>query len=229
MQSEPTQTATVGIPPSRTASRGLREPVNTVSHSIGAVLAVIGLLVLLGRSDGDARKVAAFSIFMTTMIWQYVSSAALHGLDLASASRRLLKRIDHVAIYFFIAGTYTPLCLLTPETEQGLVALAVVWGMASLGVLFKVFFLDAPRWISVTIYHLACWVSLLACWPLLAYLPIQSAAWCISGCFAYMLGSLVYAMRKPNLIRGVLGHHEILHFMVMGGSTCHYLWMLGYT
>lgn len=208
--------------------RRLNEKLNTVSHGIGVVLAVIGLIALLEASKGQPMKVLAFSIYGATMIALYSSSTALHLFHFSVRAKRFLRRLDHVAIYLFIAGTHTPLCAITLGDNTGWALLGVVWTFAFFGVVFKLFYLDAPRWLSTTTYLAVGWLALLLLWPLSQVLPTRALTWLIIGGALYTLGSLMFLFRRPNPFPGRLGYHELWHFTVLAASGCHFYIMLEY-
>jgi hemolysin III len=209
--------------------KGILEPINTLSHAFGFVAAGIGLIWLLDLSDGDPVKIVAFSVYMTTMMLQYGLSAALHGIRMGKWMSRQLTRLDHAAIFLFIAGAFTPICLLNSNPAAGLQALGVIWAMAIGGVCMKLFWLDTPRWLSVFSYQIMVVIAYFAVYPFLAEIPATGAYWLALGGKFYLVGSMFYAFKRPNLIPGLLGHHELWHFFVLAGSACHYMVMLGYT
>lgn len=206
----------------------LNEPLNSVSHGIGALLSLIGAYLLLQAAAGNSLKIMAFSTYGGTMVALYLSSTALHSYHVSSATRRLLRRLDHVAIYLFIAGTNTPLCTITLGDRYGWALLMTVWTCAAAGVLFKLLFLDAPRWLSTTTYLATGWLAVLLLWPLSQVMPLAAIAWLVLGGAFYTTGSLIYMLRKPNPLPGRIGHHEIWHFCVLAGSACHFYLMFAF-
>ena len=211
------------------AAKAVSEPFNTYSHLLGFIAAALGLAWLLELSAGDSRKMVAFTIFMGTMLIQYAMSSALHGLRLKKSRMRLLQRLDHVAIFLFIAGLFSPLCILAADQEAGFRSLAIIWTIATLGVVLKLVWLEAPRWLSILCYQVATIVSYFAAYPFLAEVPAAGAYWLALGGKFYLVGSLFYAFRRPNFLPGIFGHHELLHVFVLAGSACHFMVMLGYT
>jgi len=129
-----------------TPRASLREPVNALTHSAGALLSVVGLIVLLARAleNGSARQVVAFSIFGGSLVAMYCVSAFYHSFNLSERGIAHMRRIDHMMIYILIAGTYTPVCLLLLPERLGLVLLTAVWALATIGTAQKIVWMHAP-------------------------------------------------------------------------------------
>lgn len=207
---------------------GFREPVNGLTHAAGAVLAVVALVVLVS-SAADANKtqhVIAFSIYGTSLILLYTSSALYHLLRVAEQRRVLLRRIDHMMIYVLIAGTYTPICMIALPGAWGTPVLVLIWLLAVAGVLFSMFWLDAPRWLSTSLYLLMGWTAVVAIVPLVRALTLEGLIWLFAGGVFYTIGAVMYGMKKPNPFPGTFGFHEIWHLFVLAGSCCHFMLML---
>src|SRR6476659_9984262 len=142
-----------------------REPVNTWSHLVGLVLAAAGTALLLRLSHGPAERLA-FGVYGSSLILLYAVSTLYHALPLPAHRLRPLRTLDHIAIYFLIAGTYTPVAVVTLHGTPGQVLLVAAWSIAMLGVPFKIWWLDAPVWISTGMYLAMGYMSLLAAAPL---------------------------------------------------------------
>ena len=207
-----------------------REPFNGWSHLAGAVLAAAGLawLVVLAARQATAWHVVSFSVYGSSMILLYTASALYHLLPLSEKGTRAFRTLDHVMIYLLIAGTYTPLCLVPLRGAWGWSILGVVWGLALAGMVFKLLWLGAPRWLSTTIYLAMGWICLTAIYPLIRTVPAGGLLWLAAGGLSYTVGALVYWLKKPDPRPGVFGFHEIFHLLVLGGSFCHFWMMLGY-
>lgn len=206
----------------------IKEPVNSLSHLAGAFLSVAGLIALLLLSHGRPWHVAGFSVYGFSLILLYTASTLLHLLPVSSRTEAYLRRFDHSAIFLLIAGTYTPVCLVTLRGAWGWSLFATVWGMAVAGILFKVFFLHAPRWLSTVLYVAMGWMALVAIVPLVLNVPVWGLVWIFSGGVLYSIGALIYGMERPNLLPGIVDHHEVFHFLVLAGSACHFIFMLRY-
>jgi hemolysin III len=214
----------------RKRKKRLREPVNGLTHLAGALLACIGLAVLLATaaSAGRADQLLAFSVFGFSLILLYTASALYHLLPLSPAGVARLRMADHVTIFLLIAGTYTPFCLLALDGGWQVGLLGLVWGLAFLGVLLKLLWMDAPRWLSVTLYLGIGWVAVVAAPALLRSVPAGGIVWVLAGGLIYSAGALVYGLRRPNPVPGVFGFHELWHLFVMAGSACHFWAVLRY-
>jgi hemolysin III len=130
-----------------------------------------------------------------------------------------------------IAGTYTPITLITLQerhTITGWVMFSIVWGLALLGVLFKVAWLGAPRWVSTGLYLLLGWLALLAIGPLITSLPVPALFWLVVGGLAYSVGAVVYARKRPDPFPAVFGYHELWHLFVLAGAASHFVMIAGY-
>jgi len=209
----------------------LREPINALSHALGVVLGAIGLVVLLGLADGDPTRVASALVYGISLIVLFVASTLLHGVRAGARVLRALRLFDHAAIFVLIAGTYTPITLITLQerhTITGWVMFSIVWGLALLGVLFKVAWLGAPRWVSTGLYLLLGWLALLAIGPLITSLPVPALFWLVVGGLAYSVGAVVYARKRPDPFPAVFGYHELWHLFVLAGAASHFVMIAGY-
>jgi hemolysin III len=203
----------------------IREPVNGASHLVGLLLAGAGTILLLRMAQGP-WQVAAFSIYGATLILLYTASTLYHLLPVSERPLRALRTLDHIAIYFLIAGTYTPIALITLNGQFGWGLLAIVWLIAVAGIPFKLFFLDAPVWVSTATYLAMGYLALVALVPLARAVPVTGLLWLVAGGVAYTIGAVIYARQRPNPFPGLLGHHEIWHLLVLTGSACHFAFMV---
>lgn len=205
----------------------IREPVNGVSHLIGLLLAAAGTILLLRLARGPGQLLA-FAIYGATLILLYSASTLYHSLPLSERPLRALRTLDHIAIYFLIAGTYTPVALVTLNGKLGWTILAAVWLIALAGIPFKLFFLDAPVWLSTATYLGMGYLALVAVVPIVRAVSYEGLAWLIAGGIAYTVGAVIYARERPDPFPGRFGHHEIWHLLVLTGSGCHYAFMVYY-
>jgi hemolysin III len=203
----------------------IREPFNGASHLIGLLLGGAGTVMLLRMAQGREQLVA-LSIYGATLILLYGASTLYHTLSLTERQLRALRRLDHIAIYFLIAGTYTPIALITLDSRLGWTLLATVWLIALAGVPFKLFYLDAPVWLSTSTYLLMGYLAMLAMIPLARAVHLGGLMWLLSGGIAYTVGAVIYSRRRPDPFPGVFGHHEIWHVLVLIGSACHFAFMV---
>ena len=203
----------------------IREPVNGASHLIGLLLAGAGTILLLRMAQGPGELVA-FGVYGATLILLYGASTLYHTLTLPARPRRALRTLDHIAIYFLIAGTYTPVALITLKGPLGWTLLVAVWLIALAGVPFKLFFLDAPVWLSTSTYLAMGYLALVVVVPIAHAVSFRGLAWLVAGGLAYTLGAVIYSQQRPDPFPGRFGHHEIWHLLVLAGSGCHFAFML---
>ena len=208
----------------------VREPVNALTHLLGAVAAAIGTIVLLvnGAANHSARQVVAFAIFGTSLVLLYATSGIYHSLNVSERGLAILRRLDHMMIYVLIAGTYTPLCLVLLRGRLGITLLVAVWAIAAVGVAQKLVWMTAPRWVSTVLYLGMGWAAIFVVKPILHSAPVGFLVWIVLGGVFYTLGAVVYATKRPDPAPNAFGFHEIWHLFVMAGSLCHYLAVLGY-
>jgi hemolysin III len=200
------------------------ELANAVSHGVGFLFAValLPVIVSFAAQHGSAVNVVAASVFSATMILLYLVSAVYHALPSGQA-KLWLNRLDHAAIYVFIAGTYTPFALGVLHGAWGWSLFAVVWGIAAVGVTAKLFNrLKNPLW-STSLYVAMGWVVLVALQPMMERMSGAGIAWLVAGGVAYTLGAVVF-MFDSRLRYG----HFIWHLFVLAGSTCHFFAALWY-
>lgn len=210
-------------------SRWLREPFNALSHGVGVLLSVAGLVVLLVLSGGEPWRTTAFAVYGASMVALYLASTAMHAVKAQPGVIRRLRILDHAAIFLLIAGTYTPLTLVSLQTVSpawGWSLFGVAWGLAGLGVVFKLFWIHAPRWLSTALYLVLGWMALVAIVPIWQALPAGGVAWLLAGGAFYSLGAVVYARKRPDPWPAVFGYHGLWHLFVLAGSVCHFLLML---
>ena len=194
---------------------------HSITHGIGSGLSIAGLtlLVVLAVFNGDIYKIISFSIFGASLVILYLSSTHYHGLQQPRA-KKIFKIFDHSAIYLLIAGTYTPFLLIAIRGTAGWALLVVVWGIALIGITFKVFFIERFQILSVISYLLMGWLCVFVFKEMLVSIPIGGIIWLAAGGLLYTIGVIFYALQKIPYM------HAIWHFFVMGGSICHYFAVL---
>jgi hemolysin III len=211
------------------AAEAAREPVNGWLHLGGAILATVGLVVLgaLAIDHGTLRHVVGAGVFGLTAVLMFGASALYH-LRRTSPRGPVYRRLDHAMIYAFIAGTYTPVCLIALRgTPYGAPLLAGVWALAALGITQKFLWRDAPRGVSTALYLALGWLAVLTAPPLLRLAPAL-LAWLAVGGILYTVGALFYAAKWPRGRPGVFGFHELWHVFVLVASASHYWAVLAY-
>lgn len=195
------------------------ERLNSYSHLLGTVVAVVGIVALLFKvgTNGDVWKVVSTSIYAATLLLLYLSSTFYHGLG-EGAAKRLFKKIDHLSIYLLIAGTYTPFTLVTLRGVWGWTLFGIVWGLAAAGIILDLFHHKGLRWMQMIIYLVMGWIVVIA-WPqLVEALEPAGVAWLVAGGVVYTLGTIFYGIDYH-----IRYAHGIWHLFVLGGSACHYI------
>lgn len=207
-----------------------RDPMSGFTHCIGALLAVFGTVLLILRSISPAMPwhIVTFSIFGGGMILLYTASTLYHWLPVSDKWILFLRRVDHSMIFFYIAATYTPICLIPLRGPWGWALFGVIWGLAIGGIFMKIFWLSAPRWFSTLVYLAMGWLALVGIYPLVQSLPWEALIWLAGGGIVYSLGAVIYAMKWPDPFPRRFGFHEIFHLFVIGGSACHFALMYWY-
>jgi hemolysin III len=199
------------------------ELANALTHGVGAALAVAGLAVLvtLAALHGDAWRVVSFALYGVTLVLLYVFSTLYHALPWPRA-KAVFHRLDHVAIFLLIAGTYTPLSLVTLRGAWGWSMFGVEWALACVGILVKTVFFGRFRGLGVAAYVGMGWVALIAIEPLVTSVPLGGLLWILAGGLAYTGGVAFYVWKTLSY------HHAIWHLFVLAGSACHWVCMLLY-
>jgi hemolysin III len=208
--------------------RKYHDAVSGFTHLGGAVTAVLGLVYLLIAGQGQPVRQIASLVYGLSLIGMFSASATYHLSGLGADGMRVLRKIDHSAIYLLIAGSYTPLCLISFQGFWRWGLLAIIWGIALSGVTVKVFVINAPRWVTAGIYLLMGWLSVLATGEILQRLTPGALAWLVAGGLFFTVGAVIYILKRPNPRPGVFGFHEIWHIFVILGCLSHFILIAGY-
>jgi hemolysin III len=197
------------------------EIAHALTHGLGLLASVGGLVTLVVAAwlRGDAWHIVGVSIFGTTLVLLYAASTLYHGTR-SPRVKRLFQRFDHAAIFLLIAGTYTPFTLVSLRGGWGWTLLAIVWGLAILGILLEV--AGHSRRISVALHLAMGWLLLIAVEPLARSVHPDGLLLLALGGAAYTLGVVFYAWQRLPY------NHAVWHLFVMVGSTCHFACVLGY-
>ena len=210
----------------------LKDPGSAITHFIGMVMAIFAATPLLIRAmrEPDRVHVVSLAVFIVSMILLYAASTAYHSFNLSDKANLILKKIYHMMIFVLIAGTYTPVCLIAIGGKLGITLLAIVWGIAVVGIIFKALWVTCPKWVSSVLYIGMGWTCVLAFTQILNALPPKAFGWLLGGGIIYTIGGVIYALKLPifNLRHKNFGSHEIFHLFVMGGSICHFILMYQY-
>lgn len=206
---------------------GLR-PWSAITHGAGAVLAVLGTVLLLLRAaalGASPWHYVTFSIYGASMVGLYTASTLYHCVNTTVRGRINLRKLDHASINFLIAGTYTPICLIPLRGPWGWSLFGVIWALALAGLAMAVLWINAPRWITAGIYLFMGWLAIIAIYPLLQVLPARGIVWLIGGGLFYTVGGVLYALKWPGRGNPRFGCHEVFHVFILLGSFCHFMLM----
>lgn len=210
----------------------LKDPGSAVTHFIGAVFSIVGTapLIIKASRTGNPICTASMTIFIISMILLYSASTIYHSLDISEKVNRVLRKIDHMMIFILIAGSYTPICLVTLRDGVGPLMCVIVWSIAALGLIIKACWITCPKWFSSVIYIGMGWTCLMGLSQILDNLSPTAFAWLLAGGIIYTLGGVIYALKLPifNSRHRNFGSHEIFHLFVMAGSLCHYILMYSF-
>lgn len=201
----------------------MEEIMNAITHGIGAIFAIIGLSILTAAAyiNGGAWHMASGIIFGVSMVLLYLASTLYHSFT-NQRIKDILKIFDHAAIYLLIAGTYTPFTLIPLHGTVGWIIFGIVWGLAFLGILLKIFFVKRFKVLSTLCYLLMGWFAVVMIDPLLSSIHIYGLYWLIAGGLFYTVGAIFYLLQRLPY------HHAIWHLFVIAGSVAHFIVILNY-
>lgn len=210
----------------------IREPGSAITHFIGMMMAVFAAVPLLVKASifSGTTNLIAMTVFIISMVLLYGASATYHSLNVSDKIIKVFRKIDHMMIFVLIAGSYTPVCLIVLGGRLGYTLLAIVWGIAILGMVVKALWITCPKWFSSFLYISMGWVCLGVFGQLYQTLPRSAFLWLLAGGIIYTIGGVIYALKLSifNSKHRFFGSHEIFHIFVMGGSICHFIFMYSY-
>ncbi len=195
------------------------EILNSLSHGIGLFAAIIGtpILIVHAARHGETGYIVGTSIFAATMILLYLASILYHALTQSARLKKAFRVVDHTMIYLLIAGTYTPFTLGVLHGAWGWTLFGIIWGLAAIGVMLKVFNMIGHPVLSTGLYLVMGWLILIAIEPLYAKVPVPGLIWLLAGGICYTVGVAFFAT-DGRLRYG----HSIWHLFVLSGTVCHY-------
>jgi hemolysin III len=212
------------MPPTQPRWRTFKDPWSSTTHFAGFWLALLAAAPLVSRAagDGDLARTAGIAIYSASLVGLFLASSVYHFLDLGPRGNRWLRRLDHSAIFFLIAGTAVPTLSFVFEGSGRLLALGLVFGLAGVGAMLRVIWVDCAGWLSVALYLALTSVVIVAGRGIVPELSGGALAWLLGGGLAYGLGLVIYSIHWPNPWPGRFGHHEIWHLFVLIGAGAHY-------
>lgn len=206
----------------------IKEPVNTLTHFITFLASILGLIVLIQRSQGHFSTLVTMTIYGTSVILLFGASSLYHWVHTSPKRELLLKKIDHCAIYLLIAGSYTPVFFFGLYGFWKWIMLCIVWALAVTGIVMKIRFTHTPRYVSTCFYVALGWIALIPFIQLIKTLPKGAILLMFLGGVWYTIGAIIYATKWLNFFPNHFGFHEIFHLFIMGGAATHFVMMILY-
>ncbi len=209
------------------------EPTSFITHALGAIASVIGLVLLVTQAVGTGvpSYIVGSALFGTSLVLLYLASAIYHLVPVNHAWKQRLQIVDHSMIFLLIAGTYTPITLVALQGWVGWTLFGIVWGIACIGIAGKAIEglrTRIPHIVFVVLYAISGWIALFAIVPLVHLFSGPATALLFTGGGLYTVGIVFYALDKHVPRTKWIGMHEIWHLFVLGGSACHFALIYGY-
>lgn len=205
----------------------IKHPFCSISHLLGAVLALVGMIVLLWMARSPLATLA-FAIYGLSLVGLYSASGIYHAVVCEGRRETFLRKLDHTGIFLLIAGTYVPVCLLALPREYGWTFLVFQGAFALIGVLGTFLLRRFPEVLNVVLYLLMGWMALPALGWIGSHWPRQAIALLVAGGVVYTVGAIIFATDRPHLVPGRFSAHDLWHLFVLGGSACHFALMTTY-
>lgn len=196
----------------------LEEKWNVYTHALGLLLSILGFFLLISKafSEGDLVRIISFIVFGLSLIILYTASTLFHNSK-DIEKRKQLNVFDHASIFILIAGSYTPFTLITLHGTLGWSVFAVVWSIALIGVILKLFYTGRFEKASTIAYVLMGWIVIIVIKPIIENISIEGFYWLMAGGISYTIGALLYSLQKIKF------NHVIFHVFVLVGSFCHFI------
>ena len=207
-----------------------REPISSFSHMIGAVVFAIATILLIAKAlfvgSWSLEILVGVIVFGISLVALYSASAIYHYSNGSKHKILVLRKLDHSMIYVLIAGSYTPILLKFMAQREGLIFVSVMWLCAAVGVVIKLFWFNAPRWLQTVLYIAMGWAVL---FDISIFKEMSGIALflLVAGGISYTIGGIIYIVKKPN-VSVKFGFHELFHIFILIGSAFHYLLVLFY-
>lgn len=204
----------------------MKEPVNTWTHFITFLSGIVGLVFLLILSKGNPSKLVTMTIYGLSTLFLFGASSIYHWVRTTPEKELILRKIDHISIYVFIAGTYTPVFYYGLEGVWKWTMLSAIWVLSLIGISLKVWFMNAPRSVSTIFYIVLGWIALIPIGQLIENFPTEAIVLMFAGGVAYTVGAVIYATKIFDFFPNRFGFHEIFHLFVMAGSVLHFIMIM---
>lgn len=209
----------------------LREPINSLTHWIGAILSLFALIAMLVKgvvTNASSIAIVSVIIFGISLILLYSVSATYHGVITSDKIIFRLRKLDHSMIFILIAGSYAPFCLIALGGSKGAVFFTTIASIAIAGILFRMLWFNCPRWLQTALYIGLGWAAIFMIKPLSQILNPISLLLLVLGGILYTVGGVIYGFKPKNLQFGKFGFHEIFHIFIILGSLCHFICVFTY-
>ncbi|MBX7336896.1 hemolysin III family protein [Clostridium chauvoei] len=209
----------------------LREPINSLTHWVGAILSIFALIAMLIKgvtNNLSNLQILSIVIFGISLILLYSVSATYHSVISSDDIILKLRKLDHSTIFILIAGSYAPFCLIGLGGKLGVSFFLVMILIAILGVIFKLCWFNCPRWLQTALYIGMGWSAIFVIKPLSQVMAPESIFWLVLGGILYTLGGILYALKPKKLQLGAFGFHEIFHIFILLGSLSHFISVFSY-
>ena len=209
----------------------LREPINSITHFVGAGLSFIALIAMLIKvaiSDPSVISILSVTIFGISLTLLYATSGTYHGIISTEKVIKFFQKLDHSMIFILIAGSYAPFCLISIGDKFGFTMFLIMITLAIVGIIFKLCWFNCPCWVDSVMYIGMGWIALFMIKPLAAILPGISLFWLVLGGILYTIGGIIYATKSKKLTIGNWGFHEIFHIFILLGSLSHFICIYTY-
>lgn len=206
----------------------IKEPINTLTHFIPFVAALFGLISLILLSYGNLSKTITMTIYGLSVISLYGASSLYHAIKTTPEKELTLRKVDHMMIYVLIAGSYTPVFYYALNGAWRWVMLLAVWILAIIGIILKIWLMNAPRYVSTAFYVTLGWIALVPIVQLIHNLPLGALILMIAGGVMYTVGAIIYGAKIFKIPQLHLGFHEIFHIFIAAGTLIHFIMILIY-
>ena len=201
----------------------MKEPVDARISFTGFLAALAGLVYLTVRWHADPPLLAAMSVYGLSLVVLFGASSLYHGIRTDARATEILRKVDHASIYVMIAGSYTPVLVVGLTGAWRIATLASIWGLALIGVVLTVWFVNAPRWLSTALYVALGWFAVVPAYKLIIALPVAVTATIALGGVLYTTGALIYATKHLDFMPRRFGFHEVFHLFVLAGAATQFI------
>jgi hemolysin III len=199
-----------------------QETFNFYSHLAGVLLSVAGMIFLFRVAGASAPATITALIYGMSVVFLFSASSLYHAFKKEENEVSFWRRMDRLAIFFMIAGTYTPICYFCLDGTWRWTMIGLQWGLVGFGVCSQIFFPKAPRSLYAAIYLIMGWLAVFPMRQILTNMSLSQKVLLFAGGIAFTTGGLIYAVKRPRLVPGVFSFHELFHIMVLVGGSLHY-------